>query len=287
MAYKNRHAYLICAHNNYKTLALLLETLDSSNVDIYIHIDRKSEFTLKDKEDITANVKESKIYFSKRINVWWGGYSQTKAFVNLIRQAVETGKYDYFHMLTGQTMPIKSKALIEEFYEKNYGKEFIHFSTTDSYDRVRYYLPFSENFSNLKGIKRFINRAFISLQKRIKIDLFKHHNLEYRWGSAFGSITEGFAKYLISQENKIKKCFSHTPISCESYLQTVLWNSQFRDNIFEFGEKENHLLYVKWEGGYGHADVINKEEFQTIASVSKALWACKFDDKTSCECFRK
>ena len=287
MTNKIRHAYLICAHSNYKTLSLLLKALDSDNVDIYLHIDQKSQFTSRDKEKLLENIKSSKVYFSKRIDIRWGGYSQTQMFIILMQQALSTSKYDYFHMITGHTLPIKSKDFIENFYVENYGKEFIHFSTTDGYDRVKYFWPYVENFSNLKGIKKIINKVLLALQRRLNVDIFKRHKIEYKWGSAYGSITENFAKYLVSQEKKIKKYFSHTPISCESYLQTVIWNSPFKDNIFAFNENCNHLLYVKWDSGYCHAESITPQEIEMISKKSKSLWACKFDDETSYECYNK
>ena len=287
MSYNIRHAYLICAHSNYKTLGLLLRDLDSSNVDIYLHIDLKSQFTNKDKEELLTNVKESNVYFSKRMSIQWGGISQTKMFLMLIRQALATGKYDYLHMLTGQTLPIKSKKYIENFYDQNFGKEFVHFSTGDSYDRVKYYCPYTENCLYLKGIKKYINIYFILLQQKLNIDVFKRFNWKYKWGSAYGSITESFAKYLISQENKIEKCFSHTKISCESYLQTVLWNSPFKENIFALNEENKQLLYVNWDSRHIHGETIKAADVERIVKESTSLWACKFNDETSYECFNK
>ncbi len=287
MNYNIRHAYLICAHNNYKTLGQLLRDLDSSNVDIYLHIDSKSQLTNKDKEELLANVKESKIYFSKRTSIAWGGYSQTKMFLMLMSQALTEGQYDYLHMITGQTLPIKSKEYIENFYGENFGLEFVHFSASDSYERVKYYCPYTENYPYLKGIKKYVNRYFIILQQKLNIDVFKRFNWEYKWGSAYGSITESFAKYLISQENKIKRCFSHSKISCESYLQTVLWNSPFKDNIFAPDEEDKQLLYVKWDSRHIHGETIEVADVEKIVKESKSLWACKFSDEASYECFNE
>lgn len=36
-----RHAYLIIAHNEFEVLKLLIECLDDSRNDIYIHFDKK------------------------------------------------------------------------------------------------------------------------------------------------------------------------------------------------------------------------------------------------------
>ena len=39
---KNRHAYLIMAHNQWELLAQLLATLDDERNDIYLHVDKKA-----------------------------------------------------------------------------------------------------------------------------------------------------------------------------------------------------------------------------------------------------
>ena len=72
------------------------------------------KFTNEEKDELLKNVKESKVYFSKRTAIAWGGFSQTKMFLMLMRQALNSGKYDYLHMLTGQTLLIRSKEYLED-----------------------------------------------------------------------------------------------------------------------------------------------------------------------------
>ena len=72
----NKHAYLIIAHNKFEQLAFLVSLLDYKYHDIYILIDKKSNFSSEVQNKITEVVKESNIYFSQEYAIHWGGYSQ-------------------------------------------------------------------------------------------------------------------------------------------------------------------------------------------------------------------
>ena len=59
-----KHAYLILAHHNFEQLAMLLETLDFPDNDIFIHIDKKSVF---DPAMLTTSIRHSRIFFTDRL----------------------------------------------------------------------------------------------------------------------------------------------------------------------------------------------------------------------------
>ena len=65
-----KHAYLIMAHNQAELLKKLVQCLDHERTDIFIHIDKKAKI---DVEEIRNSAKKSKLYFTNRINVTWGG----------------------------------------------------------------------------------------------------------------------------------------------------------------------------------------------------------------------
>lgn len=69
----DKQAYLIIANGNYTQLGFLVSLLDNIKTDIYILIDRKSTFSLKDKLTISNQVNISKLYFVPRLNIYWGG----------------------------------------------------------------------------------------------------------------------------------------------------------------------------------------------------------------------
>lgn len=81
-------AYLIVAHKNPVQLARLVKSLDSQNVEFYIHLDKKVNARpfINELEKLTIG----NIYFiKKRVNVIWAGYSQIEAILNSMNEMLE------------------------------------------------------------------------------------------------------------------------------------------------------------------------------------------------------
>lgn len=127
------------AHGNGHVLAHLIATLDHPDNDIFVHIDKKADKSLLI-QHITPH--SSRLFIlNKSIDVHWGGYSLIEVEMLLFRTAMEYGRYDYFHLMSGQDLPIKSISKINAFFEANKGKEFISFfkQCYDEFtDRVTY-----------------------------------------------------------------------------------------------------------------------------------------------------
>lgn len=81
----NRHAFLIMAHNHFDFLKILLKRLDDPRNDIYLHVDRKAaDFSAREFDSLLSY---SQLYFTERMDVHWGGYSQTACELMLLRAA--------------------------------------------------------------------------------------------------------------------------------------------------------------------------------------------------------
>ena len=119
-----KHAFLIIAHNNWWQLKQLIQMLDDENNDIFVHIDLKSkDFNISDFVDIT---KKSKIYFYQKYKIYWGGFSQVQVEMFLFETAHKIG-YDYYHLMSGSDLPLKTNSEIHDFFEINKGKQFIQY----------------------------------------------------------------------------------------------------------------------------------------------------------------
>lgn len=118
-----KHAYLIITHRENVVLERLLMLLDKENNGIYIHVDAKTKNF--DFEKIKKTVKLAKLVFTNRTKVYWGDYSQVNAELVLLKTAIGGGRYDYYHLLSGQDLPIKNNSAINAFFEQNNGKEFV------------------------------------------------------------------------------------------------------------------------------------------------------------------
>ncbi|MCI6580663.1 MAG: hypothetical protein MSH15_01525, partial [Oscillospiraceae bacterium] len=99
-------AYLITAYKDEKQLARLIKALMCEDTDFYVHIDRKvNDQPFKQEVMHFLQVNANRVHFVKeknRIRVCWGGYSQVKAQLALIREMIQTGiNYNWCLNLTG------------------------------------------------------------------------------------------------------------------------------------------------------------------------------------------
>lgn len=136
------HAYLILAHKQDSTLKNLISVIDDERNEIFVHLDKKSGPIQQE----IFQTKKSKLHFVPRIRIACGGYSLVKAELSVLTAAVNTGKYDYYHLLSDEDFPLKTQNEIHAFFEENAGQEFVSFNKTFTFDyRVNYYYPFQKN----------------------------------------------------------------------------------------------------------------------------------------------
>ncbi len=165
-------------------------------------------------------------------------------------------------------MNIKAKR-VRPFRRRAYGKEL---------ERVRYYHFASgrRNFFN-----RLVTKAETVLGRIFGINRIKGKKIQR--GSQWFSVTGEFAKYLISQKSFVFKQFKHTYIPDEFFVQTVIINSSFADNLHSKKFDDDHeacLRYIDWTRG--HPYTFKSEDYDELMN-SGCLFARKFsivqDDK--------
>lgn len=220
-----KHAYLIMAHNQVELLKKLIECLDHERTDIFVHIDKKSKIEASDLEQC---VKKSKMYFTDRIKVTWGGASQIWAELLLLEKATNTEKYDYYHLITGVDFPIKAQDEILSFFDNQDKMEFISCTScaVEDMDRVRYYYWFQDALGETI-IGKIARKITLEIQKIFHV----HRNNDIKeWGigSAYFDITDDFARYVVQKKEYIKKHFNFTRCADELFIQTLFLNSEFR-----------------------------------------------------------
>ena len=278
----DKHAYLIMAHHRIDVLQKLINALDDNRNDIFIHIDKKC------KEDIRHLYSiKSKIYFIDRKDIAWGGPSQVYCEMDLIQKAIDNNNYEYLHLLTGVTYPIKTQDYIHEFFKRNKGKEFVGFSNNVIDDRVKYKYIFNEigKSSNiLKKILGQIRKLYVFIQKKLKINKFEKYNMICKKGLAYFSITGSFANYIIDNRKIIESFIQDSICGDEIFIQTILYNSNYKDNIYDLKDELNGCLrIVPWDSsdlGYRKGFNIDKKDISKIIN-SKFLYAFKFEDKNA------
>lgn len=161
-----RHAFLVIAHNNWWQLKKLIQQLDDESNDIYVHIDKKSkDFHIDDFIGITTY---SGLFFYQEYEVFWGGYSQVEVEMYLMDKAHQKG-YDYYHIISGADLLLKSNSEIHDFFEKHKGLEFVDINDKKMHSdpeikrRTKLY-HFLQNYRRRYKVE-FVNEIFTFLER--------------------------------------------------------------------------------------------------------------------------
>ena len=169
------HAYLVAAHHQMQLLQILLHLIDDERNEIYLHVDKKcKEFK---EEEFRQTVKKAKIHFIERRSVTWGGYSQIQLELDLLKEATNT-YHDYYHLISGVDLPLKSQNEIYNFFEIHKGMQFVSYDYKMDVDDVT-------NRLDKYGIKRYKMTgpiAFLTLMENAEWVLTQsfHASTKYR-----------------------------------------------------------------------------------------------------------
>lgn len=285
---KQKHAYMVIAHNNFEQLGTLLSLLDDKRNDIFVHIDEKVRDFEKLKRELLCNVKLSSLKFIPRLRVTWGDFSLIQVEINLLKTALETGTYRYFHLLSGACIPLHSQDYIHAFFERNDGKEFVNFGTEEYIgkvvDRCRYYYFFQKEIGNSEKLRslllRKIRGGVIILQKIFKVNRLRKidEKVVIAAGSNWFSITNDLANYVVRCESWIYDTFHCGICVDELFLQTIVFNSPFYKKCYistlANGVKGNVRL-IDWERGAPY--VWRAYDLEELMQ-SDCMFARKFDE---------
>lgn len=279
-----KHAYLIMAHSDWDTLNTLLELIDDIRNDIYIHIDKKSTFDLQN----IYSTKYSKCYYIKRKNVSWGGDTQIRCELDLLKSALND-KYDYYHLLSGVDLPIKTQDEIHDFFDLNNGKNYIDLDSdamknNNFINRCSQYHFLQNKIGKNKGkiiaLYSLLEKNCISLQKMLGINRIKNIPMKLYKGAQWFSITHEMAKIILSNEKIIKKYFNKGIAVDELFLQTIAYNSSLRYTIVN-----ENLRYIDWNRGNPY--VFRLSDYEELINSKKKLFARKFSSDVDKEIIEK
>lgn len=282
-----RHAFLIIAHNNWWQLKQLVQLLDAENHDIYVHIDKKS--TDFDVLYFNDAVRRSKLQFFQEYKVYWGGYSQVQVEMLLFEKAHKVG-YDYYHLLSGVDLPLKSNEEIDEFFEKNAGKQFITFDEDKLANdpeirrrtRLYHYLQnyrrhYKQKWKN--EIFTFLKRISLVFQLALHVDRTKKMDWTIKYGSNWVSVTDALVSRLLGEKEKIEDVFSYTNCADELIVQTIAYNCGFKEQIYraQNGYTEN-VRFIDWKRGKNGNPYTFRIQDEKMLSETPNLFARKFSE---------
>ena len=268
-----KHAYLIMAHGDMAVLDILLSCIDDARNDIYLHVDSKDAIPK------FSPLRYSRLFVIKeRIDVRWGDLSQIETELALFRAAVNAPEpYSYYHLLSGADLPIKDQDYIHDFFRANAGKEFIgyaEFSMTDEIVRkVQRWHLYPKHFKSASFFIRLIRRVFIRFQELFGIK--RNKGIQFKKGDNWVSITDGMARLFLSKEQWIRKTFTHTFCGDEVVMQTICWNSIFKESLYNLQDEwAGNQRIIGWQNG----ELIDwtANDYEKLKN-SSALFARKFN----------
>ena len=274
-----RFAYLIMAHGNFELLKEIIKALDCPENDIYIHLDSKCGVI--DKTLYEKTLEYSKVFFiEKRISGEWGRVSMLKIVFNLLEKSLQ-GKYDYYHLISGQDFPIKGNQYILNFFEKNNGKEFIHISSFfDEHEimyRVGYRHLINGNLVNKYKFWGYFNKILVHSQRLLHIRYVSSVK-GFRGGAAWFSITHNFAMELFNNREEMLNLYKYTCIPDEIYLQTFVSQHHYEYKLYKEEDTFSNCRLIVFKNHNKNPYVWKAQDFDELMK-SSCLWARKFSEK--------
>lgn len=270
----NKHAYLIIANNRFEQLRFLLSLLDDPRNDIYLLIDKKTPLTQPDKQKLHACVKLTTLLILHDVKITWGTYSQIAAEMELFETASKNEKYDYYHLISGQDLPLRNQDYIHDFFDKHPDKIFLTIPCQEIYQKVRipervlynhYFIRFYGKSSLNSATKKFfrgLEKLNFGIQKLVGTTKRRRNNLpsiKYasKYASNWVSLNDVAVRYIVSQKNFIHKTFRYAFLCDELFVPTVLLNNdRFKDTVYHPkpvhdrpDELQGNLRYINWWDG--------------------------------------
>lgn len=276
-----KQAVLITAYKNIAHLNLIVDFFSKSNVDCFIHIDKKS--SIADFEIENIRKKKNVKLLSQKYKVNWGGANHLKAILLLLNKAFNYSDYKYFHLITGHDFPIKSVKDISEFLENHNGKEFIEYNKfpynnweNGGMDRLLYYNLY-DWVDGRAGWGEFLTKKILKIQKKIgfKRSFSKDFPVSLYGGSTYWTLSRTYVDYIfeyLQMHSAFLKRFKYTFCSEEIFFQTILMNSPFKENAIN-----NSLRFIVWEKRNGNYPAnLDISDYASIKE-SDAFFARKFE----------
>lgn len=234
------HAFLVEAHDSPELLQRIVNKIQAPNHYVFIHFDKKYPMP-------TINIKwGGLIPDRKRISVTWGGYSQIKATLILLEEAINNHiNFDYYHLISGHDYPCVDNVNFDRFFDQvPQGRSFMLYDTdlqlAEDREAIRWRVNkwhFHEDKDNTIFERKYHFFLQRYIKRRYKGNLYKGSN----WFSWHSSLAQWVLQYLKWHPVYLHR-FHYTMCCDEVIFHTLLYPYIERFNI----EKNNDLRYVDW-----------------------------------------
>jgi len=309
-----KHAYLISAYNEFALLKLLIKSLDDKRNDIFVAMDAKAkDFSEQNFANIT---KYSKLFFVKRIKSYWAAFTQVD-FILLMMKEASKNNYEYYHMISGVDIPLKSQDDIHFFFDEHQGMEFVDiwkksalemkkdYETTTGFKqklfdlfRIKHYdhsirYHFTQKNLNLQRanmigkIIGILGRLSVTVQKILGI--VRNSDIKMYTGSDWFSITSNLVKLILEKEDWIREKLQYTFCPSQLFVNTILKNSSLKESIYNDSiSTPANMRYIIWtrDPKLGVPYIFRSTDYEDLSN-SKCLFARKFSTAIDKEIIKK
>lgn len=171
---------------------------------------------------------------------------------------------------------------IDDFFIKHKGKEFIHFSelgenNDSTHSAENFYISSVSEYvgRRCKWTERILNRVEPALGIN-RLRRFPSSVLGK--GAQWFSITDNLARYVVDNWSWCKQIFAHSFCSDEMFLQTIILNSSYRENIYHPQADDDYraiMRLIQWN--QGDLTTFRTKDYQELI-YSPMLFAWKFNE---------
>lgn len=278
-----KHAIILFVHQIPEQINKFIDQiLASTNMDIYIHINAKCD-SIRDKIHKHERIAISNNCFP----ITWGGDGLFQAILQMFREVLNSGKeYGQVLLCSGQDMIVRDG--IDDFLDNNLCKIYLDAHEADESRRIYVLHKYPKVFMQLLDNKwdmRKVARSFYMRLLRKYPNLFLKHidyntsKIKFYYSTFWGAIPFKVIKHIVHRfdsEIGLKSIFLNAFMSEESFLATMIMNSEYRDWLFFDEDGYSHsLTYIKCIKN-GHPPVITMQDISSIES-SNCFFARKFD----------
>lgn len=295
-------AFLIAAHENPSHLSRLIDRLNVIDCEIFIHIDKSKKL-----DDFKKINNKNVTFIKDRVNIYWGGYSQVQATLNLLREAINTSDCDRYQLLSGIDYPIKPLPKLNQFLIDN-DMEFITISTEITEEsnlstridninlldselcNVRTKTAFQDIRWKVNELTELIIDSKFKDDHKKNIDLLKKSYRLFK-GSNWFNLSKAAVEFILAfteQNPLFVRAFKFSMCPDEMFFHTILGNSIFSDRICKDLTNKNKNTEYKLFSGLHHVNWNSQPAPKTFISTSdinelsesQAFFARKFNEES-------
>lgn len=259
-------AYFFTVHKNISQFEKLFESVYDSENYYLIHLDKRSIID----DHIRLNqlkLNFSNVFLLEEQYVNWGRWSLVDVTLNAIDCLLNIGDWTHFINLSGQDFPLRSQSLIKEFLNNHKNNNFMQVFHESDFPAIRLRQQYF-NWEDDKGITYTVG-------ERKPFETFFDVPVILYGGSNWTILNRDFCNYLIYDDfsYKLQSYFKHTYIPDESFFQTALMSSPFKNSLIN-----DHKRYIVMnpENNAAHPYIWTIKDIDHILS-SNAFFSRKFD----------